>query len=175
MNVNKYGHSYHSGKPLQEDYRRRVIETILAKGGNRGTGYIPVARSELSAILGISVFTLNKIWKRYCEEFTEAPYRAGGKRHSKLTEEDLELIEVLKMEHPSISLAEIANVMLDMGNSASLSAISRAIKCWMPSGYQYSQKKLTLIARERFYDENILYTQLFIDYLSAKNPCQIVA
>lgn len=98
----------------------------------------------------------------------------GGSRHSKLTnEEDLQLIEVLKIERPSISLAEITNVLLEMGNSASISAISRAIKYRMPSGYQYSRKKLTLIARERFYEENILYTQLFIDYLSAKNPRRI--
>lgn len=53
------------------------------------------------------------------------------------------------------------------------SAISRAIKTRMPSGKQHSRKKVTLIARERFHHDNILYTQLFMDYLSAKNPCRI--
>ena len=54
----------------------------------------------------------------------------------------------------------------------SCSAISRAIKTRMPSGKRYSRKKVTLIARERFHHGNILYTQLFIDYLSAKIPCR---
>ena len=91
----------------------------------------------------------------------------------KLTNEDLELIEVLKHEKPSTSLAEISSILLEMGNSASISAISCALKTRMPSGHQYSRKKLTMIARERFTQDNILYTQLFIDYLSAKNPYRI--
>ena len=70
-------------------------------------------------------------------------------------------------------LAEISDVFTEMGNTASISAISRAIKTRMPSSKQYSRKKLTLITRERFHEDNILYTQLFIDYLSAKNPSRI--
>ena len=53
------------------------------------------------------------------------------------------------------------------------SAMSIAIKTRMPSGKQYFQKKVELIARERFHHDNILYKQLFIDYLSAKIPCRI--
>lgn len=78
--------------------------------------------------LRISVFTLNKVWKRFCDGFTEKPYSSGGNRNCKLTNEDLELIEVLKNERPSISLAEISNVLTEMGNAASISAISSAIK-----------------------------------------------
>ena len=153
-----------SGKPIQDDYRRIIIEKILAGGGDRCTGYIPVAKSRLAESLCVSVFTIYKIWQRFCEdvEYTEAAYPTGGGTHGKLENDDLELIEVLKNERPSILLVEISNVLLEMGNSASISAISRAIKNRMPSGYQYSRKKLTLIARERFYQDNILYTQLFI-------------
>jgi hypothetical protein len=173
MDVNKFGRSYISGKPIEDDYRRIIIEKILAEGGERFTGYIPVNRSRLAENLRISVFTLNKIWRRFCDDFKEKPYSSGGNRNSNFTNDDLELIEVLKKERPSISLAEISDVLAEMGNTGSISAISRAIKTRMPSGKQYSRKKLTLIARERFYQDNILYTQFFIDYLSAKNPRRI--
>ena len=71
------------------------------------------------------------------------------------------------------TLAEISNILEEMGNSTSISAISHALKNRMPSGYRYSRTKLTTIARERFTHDNILYTQLFIDYLSAKDPNRI--
>ena len=127
-----------------------------------------MAKSRLAESLCVSVFTINKIWQRFCEKYTEAAYPTGGGTHGKLANDDLELIEVLKNERPSISLAEISNVLLEMGNSASISAISRAIKNRMPSGYQYSRKKLTLIARERFYQDNILLMTLASPF-SSKN------
>ena len=119
------------------------------------------------------MFTLNKIWQHYCDEYTVSAYPRGGRFERKLRNEDLELIEVLKHEKPSMSLAEISNILEEMGNSTSISAISRALKNRMPSGCRYSRKKLTTIARERFTQDNILYTQLFIDYLSAKDSNRI--
>ena len=173
MNVNRFSRSYIPGKAIGDDFRRVIIEKIIAAGGERSTGYIPVCKSHLAANLTISVFTLNKIWKRFCEEYSVSAYPTGGSFQGKLTNEDLALIEVLKHEKPSTSLAEISSILLEMGNSASISAISCALKTRMPSGHQYSRKKLTMIARERFTQDNILYTQLFIDYLSAKNPYRI--
>jgi hypothetical protein len=38
-----------------------------------------------------------------------------AKRHSKLQEDDLELIEVLKLNSPSISLAEIIQELTEYG------------------------------------------------------------
>ena len=49
MNINKFGRSYISGKPIQDDYRRIIIEKLLAEGGDRSTGYIPVCKSQLKA------------------------------------------------------------------------------------------------------------------------------
>ena len=106
--------------------------------------------------LGITVFTLNKIWQRFCDEYTVSAYPRGGRFEGKLRNEDLELIDVLKHEKPSMSLAEISNILEEMGNSTSISATSRALKNRMPSGYRYSRKKLTTIARERFTQDNIL-------------------
>ena len=107
MNVNKFGRSYISGKPI-DDYRRTIIKKILAEGGERSTGYILVSRSRLSESLRISVFTLNKIWKRFCDDFTEKPYSSGGIRNSNLTHDDLELIEILKLNALPCRLPKLA-------------------------------------------------------------------
>jgi hypothetical protein len=42
-----------------------------------------------------------------------------------------------------------------------------------PSGEAFSRKKITHIARERFTPENMIYSQLFIDYVSSKNPYKL--
>lgn len=58
----------------------------------------------------------------------------------------------------------------DVGGDISLSLISRAIKSKLPAGQRYSRKRITHVARERFIEENMLYTQLFVNYLSSKDP-----
>ena len=40
LKVNRFGRSYHAGKALNDDIR--VIDKIIARGGDRVTGYIPV-------------------------------------------------------------------------------------------------------------------------------------
>lgn len=40
----------------------------------------------------------------------------------------------------------------------------------MPSGQKYSRKRLGKCASERFTNENLVYTQLYLDYLSDKHP-----
>ena len=55
----------------------------------------------------------------------------------------------------------------------SMSTVSRAISNRMPSGQKYTRKKITKLARERFTPNNIFYTQLFINYLSSKDPTKL--
>ena len=78
------------------NYRRIITEKILAEGGETFTGYIPVSRSRLAESLRVSVFTLNKVWKRFCDGCTETQYSSGGNRNCKLTNEDLKLKYALK-------------------------------------------------------------------------------
>ena len=97
-----------------------------------------------------------------------------GSRNSKLNAEDLELIETLKIAQSSISLNEIYHIMQEVGASnTSISTISRAIKSKLLSGEKYSRKKISHVARERFTATNLLYTQIFIDYLSSKDARKI--
>ena len=87
----------------------------------------------------------------------------------------MHFIEILKIEKPSISFAEIISTVEEHGGihgeEISISSVSRAIKSGrLPSGLQYSRKKITKLAYECFTPENIIYTQLFIDYLNSKDP-----
>ena len=67
---------------------------------------MPVRRPRSVESLGITVFMLNKIWKRlFCDEYTVSAYFKGGSVKGKLKNEDLELIEVLKDEKPSMTVA----------------------------------------------------------------------
>ena len=167
--VNKFGRTYRPGIPLDENLKGMIIDRILGEGGDSTTAYIPRSFKYFSDELHVHVNTIKAIWRRYCDDYSLAPRPRGGAKWSKLTEDDLELIEVLKIEKPSLSLTEIISCVEEMGGeNVSLSAVSRALKR-LPSG-QYTRKKITNIAIERFTPINIFYTQLFINYLATKNP-----
>ena len=173
LKVNKFGRSYRTGIALDQDMRSLVIDRILHEGGDRVTGYIPRSFRYFSEELKLSVNTITKIWRKFCEELSINPRAKGGTKWSKLTGEDLELIELLKIERPSVSLAEIISCLEEMdGVEVSMATVSRALKRRLPSG-PYTRKKITKIARERFTQANIFYTQLFINYLTTKDPRRI--
>ena len=132
------------------------------------TGYIPRSFRYFSEELKLFVDTITKIWRKFCEELSINPRAKGGTRWSKLTGDDLKLIEILKIEKPSVSLAEIISCLEEMdGEEMSMATVSRALKHRLPSG-PYTRKKITKIALERFTQTNIFYTELFINYLATK-------
>ena len=164
-----------SEKPLSKDLRMHVVENILAEGGDRASAYIPLTYAELSRKLRLSPNTVKSIWQQYCQEYCVNPKPTGGFRRSKLDQDNLQLIEILKIEKPSITYAEIIRTVEEYGGihgeEISIASISRAVTSGrLPSGSRYSRKKLTKLARERFIPDNIVYTQLFIDYLSSTDP-----
>ena len=130
--VNKFGRSFSQGVALDQDLRCLIIDTILKEGGDRVTGYIPCTFAELSRRFCVSAKTIKSVWHRFCQEMTTRSRRKGGMTHSKLQEDDLELIEVLKMHSPSISLSESIQEL--PVQEISMSAISRAVKNRLPSG-----------------------------------------
>ncbi len=176
--VNNFGRTYMPGRSLSQDMRMFIIDRITAEGGDRLTGYIPVTYTFLFQQLKVSLNTVKNIWRRYCEDFNVMPMAAGGARNNKLTQDDLELIETLKVEKPSIALAELVDLVSQHGDlqdgQVSLSAVSRALHSGrVPTGQRYTRKKLTNLALERFTPDNIIYTQLFINYLNSKDPWKV--
>ena len=86
--------------------RALMIDRILQEGGDQVTGYIPRSFRYFSEELWLSVNTITKIWGQFCEEVSINPRAKGGGRWSKLSEDELELTELLKIEKPSVSLAK---------------------------------------------------------------------
>ena len=147
--VNKFGRSYRPGVALDQDFKCSIIDRIISYGGDRITGYITRSFTQLADELRVSVNTVKSVWYRYCEEMQTLAKPKGGSTSAKLQEEDLELIEVLKVHSPAMSLSEIIEELEQFGGQQiSMSAVSRAIKNRLPSGQQYSRKKLTKVACE---------------------------
>ena len=71
----------------------------------------------------------------------------------------------------SSSLKELRDDLAIHGDCGELSTstISRNTSNKLPSGRNYSRKRLTKCRSERS-PENIVYTQLYIDYLKDKDP-----
>ena len=142
LKVNRFGRTYCTGVVLVQDMKTLIIDRILQEGGDRVTGYIPRSFRYFSEELRLSVNTVTKIWQQFYEELSLTPRAKGGTRWSKLSEYDLELIELLKIEKPSVSLAEIISCLEEIGGvDMSMAAVSRALKQILPSG-PYTRKKL---------------------------------
>ena len=149
--------------------RKRLTAVLVC---NTITGYFPGTFQSVAQKYRVARSTVRKVWRLYCDSVMENPLPKGGGNPSKLNQADLELIEVLKREKGSITLKEIyqeLEILGDCAGNTSTSALCRVIKSKMPSGEAFSRKKITQIARERF----IIYSQLFIDYVSSKNPYKL--
>lgn len=146
--VNNFGRTFIPGRPLSVNVRMRIVDRTLKEGGDRFSGYIPVTYKFLSEQFGVSLNTVRNIWGRYCEEFNVNATPGGGSRNSKLNQDDLKLIETSIVEKPSMSLAELVDVVSQYGGRGglrnqngqiSVSAISRAIRSGrLPTGKRYS-------------------------------------
>ena len=96
-------------------------------------------------------------------ERTTEPRRHGGGRNSNLTQGDLQLIETIKRERPTLSLRENYDEITEFGDipkGTSRSPISRALNNIL-SGLKW--EKISTVGEERFTVENMAYTQMFID------------
>lgn len=171
--VSKKKRTFVSGKPLGNDLRSLIIDEIIHQGGNIITREYPGTFSAIAEKFSVSNSTISNVWNNYCEYGTLEPRRRRPRNQSNLNDGDLELIETLKAIRPTISLSELKEEVERYGqkpNGTSISAISKALKNRMLSGLEYSRKKINIVAMERFTPVNMIYTQIFINYLHSKDP-----
>lgn len=175
LKFSKAGRTFRPGVALSDDLKRNVIDKILELGGDKATRFIPVPYTQIALHFKLALNTVKTIWQRFCEDYCESRLPVSGGHNKKLSEGDLELIEVLKATRGSTSLKEIMGIIDELGEAGhvSLSAISRAVCNRMPSGRRYTRKKVTQIAAERLTADNILYTQIFMNYLHAQDPYNV--
>ena len=103
------------------------------------------------------------------------PRKHGGGNLTNLTPGDLLLIVTLKKDRPTTSLKFIHESLSEFGeaNGTSAQTSSRAVKGHMLSGLEYSRKKVSNVAKERFTVENMAFTGMFIDYVHFKDPYKL--
>ena len=108
----------------------------------------------------VSSATVSKIWKSYCQTGSQlSPLKHRGGNPSRLSNGDLQLIEVLKRQKPSITHAEVMDCLYDCGDLPLMEHY------FSSSGVQCCPKQTTqrYVAQERFTIANMAYTQLFVD------------
>ena len=174
--VNKKGRTYIKGRAVGSDLRRIVIDDILSAGGCPETTYFPGEFKTVADKFKLSNSTIKNIWISFCDRKTVDPRPHGGGNPKKLGREDLELIEVLITADPTISHKELLEKLREHGEvfgEVSQSELSRAIHRHMISGKEYTKKKVNTVAIERFSYTNMVYTQMFINYLHSKDPFKL--
>ena len=85
------------------------------------------------------------------------------------------LLETIVQSKGPTSLKEIKSELSNFGDCGelSLTTLSRHVRKNLPSGKDYSRKRLGKCAGERFTHENLVYTQLFLDYLCDKDTSSV--
>ena len=148
---------------LSVDFRKLIVIKIIDLGGNADTSFSPRgAYFSVSKEIGVHHSTVKNIWMRFCitKSYEPAPH-SGGKK-VKLLPADIRFIQYLVRESPSISRGEIKEKLLQFCNvNVSTQAISNVLKAKL----SISRKIMVRPAKERFTDENLRYTQAFIDTL----------
>lgn len=172
-NRNMYGREYQQGIGLSTDFRSLLIQDLIDRGCDSASGKVPWgALSATAKKFKVSVKTVNKIWRRFVEHgtCTEKMRNKSGPR--KLTEPDQKLIECLKRETPSMSCKEIQEKLRrysPVSGEVSLPTINRCIL----KNLKFTYKRLKYSRIERFTNDNMIYSQAYIDFCQTKNTQQI--
>ena len=98
----------------------------------------PVTYKSIANTYRVNLNTVAKIWDKFCDTAPVDCGRKEGDRCSKLSEGDLEFIEILKTGKGSIQLKW-----------------RRAVKSKLLLGKRYTRKQITHVAAERFAPENM--------------------
>ena len=146
---------------LSEDFRKLIIRRLIDLGGN--SDLITVPRGSYAAVAkqcGIHKSTVKSLWMKFCVTkcVKPAPKRSGKK--PKLQPDEMELIDFLVVEKPSISLGDIKEKLLTHCNkTVSKPTICRYLR------KRRTRKLLVRPAADRFRADNLRYMQVFIDVL----------
>ncbi|CAB4023457.1 Ankyrin repeat domain-containing 34B [Paramuricea clavata] len=172
--VNKYGRNYVRGKALSEDMVSLVINEIVDMGGDTATGFFE-QYSAVAAKFKLSPKTMKKVWMQFCKSGQLKPKKscASGVKH--LKPEDVDFIEFLKTDKPSMSSGDLLKEVKRhcvIPEGTSREAINRAVRNFMHDG-KWSRKVMCRPAAEKFTPENIAYCQEYLNYVSTVDPFRL--
>ena len=172
MEVNKQGRTYQRGKALSDEVRSMIIDEFVENGGDITRGYFPGSFDNIAKKFKLKIDTVQKVWKTFhtTGEFKRPKPCSSGVKH--LQPEDLEFIEVLKTNRPSMTSGELlrnVNDYCELPIGTSEPAINRAVLNHMQQG-KWSWKRMVRPSAEKLTPENIQYCQEFLNYITTVNP-----
>lgn len=175
MDVSKIGRVYGKGKPLSNDFRSLVIDEIVESGGDIITGFFPGNFAVIARKLKLKRDTVVKVWNNFCLTGKHEQPRTKAKGVKSLQPDDLELIEVLKPDKPSMTFGELLreiNEYCYIPGDINKVTVNRAVRKSMKDE-QWSRKKMCRPAAEKFTPANIAYCQAYVNYISTIDPYKI--
>ena len=155
--INKFGRNFKQGAPLSSDLRNQLKVAELVQLHS----YREVGRGLRSDAKRVS-----KAVEQFWESGSTAPKPLNQTRTaSKCIFQDSMLLETMVQTKESSSLRELRGNLAIHGDCGVLtnSTISKHVRTKLPSGQKYSSKRLGKCA-----SENLVYTQLYLNYLSDK-------
>ena len=175
MNLSQKGHSYRRGKLLQKDLRSLVIDEIVNAGGDIATGYFPGNFAAIAKTFKLKTDTVMKVWRQFVAntDHERPKFIATGARS--LQPDDIDFIEFLKTDRPSLTSGELLkeiNEYCEIPGGVSTVTINRAVRKYMHEG-EWSRKRMTRPAAEKFTDDNVAYCPAFVDYISTVDPYRL--
>ena len=173
--TNSYGREYKKGCPISADLRMLIIGDLTKNGADPVSSIVPRGLlTQIASRYKIARQSVKNIWSTYCNEGTVQPKPLSDRKTKQkfFNDGELEFIETLKWDKPSMNYSEISAKLEQFSTFSTRvpkQRISDALRTRMPSG-PFTRKQLRRKPCERFTDENMQYTQYFITYVSQKNP-----
>ena len=154
------------GKSIDKSLRGS-LDSIIAEGGDPASAFFPGRYSDVADRFRVSNQFVSKLWQNVSTTGEHLPSKKKSGNPSHLKPEDVQLMEFLKKEKPSLPYESIKEVLenystLDGGRS--LSAIGNATRNKLPEGPS-TRKRLTKASVEKFTPANTLYCQQFLSAL----------
>jgi hypothetical protein len=173
--ISSKGRTFVRGKALGEETRSAIVDKIISLGGDIATGFFPGSFTEVADTFQVWPESVRKVWRLVCSEgnVTPRPRKTGNPAHIK--PEDVELVEFLKRERPSISYPSIKDkleIFSDIEGGTSVSAVGRTVRNRMSEG-PWTWKKLSKQPIDKFTDGNITYAQEFLQFLHGIEPAKV--
>ncbi|XP_077992222.1 uncharacterized protein LOC144446350 [Glandiceps talaboti] len=169
--ISAHGRRYDVGKATGKDLRSLVVQEIEERGGLRAMAISPRGVFiQVAKKYRLHHTTVKNIWLKWCQYGTVTPETERVGRTRKLLDVDVEYIEAIKSEQPSATTAEVkARFEQHSLVRVSASTINRTVRDRLTGG-KWTYKKINRMAMERFTNENMIYTQDFIDLLHQCDP-----
>ncbi|XP_070570330.1 uncharacterized protein [Ptychodera flava] len=170
MQTNARQRRYKNGKALSEEICKVIVDDLQRLGANSANGVVP--RGSLKQVgekYRLSDSGVRKIWWRYC---TTGDYTAKQRRVNQraLLHQDIAFLEVMKRQRPSATYGEMRDELsLVSPTQLTVRTISNYVRKHF-SGGEWTRKKITRVATERLTEDNLMYTQAFMDLLHEVEP-----